>query len=165
MSPVTSHHARAVVGSAADGMVVALSQALLDHPGRSPGRRRLYRSLAGVAAVDVLVQELPVLRAALAEGLPPEPVQPEELERRLRQGALVAAWGLLVTAADGPLTRLLRRRGVRRPHLALGAVAGLGAALGTLPGWWREADERAAVDRATARLDEELAELLAPPAG
>ena len=165
MSPVTPHHARAVVGSAADGSVLALCGALLDHPPRSAARRRLYLAMSGVAAVDVGVAELPALRAALVDGVPPEPMGFDELELRLRQGLVVGAWALLLTVVDGPLARLLRARGVRRPHLVLGVVAGLGASLSTLPSWWRQADERAAVDRATARLDEELAELLDQPAG
>lgn len=162
---MTSHHARAVVGSAADGLVLALCGALLDHPARSAARRRLYLAMAGVAAVDVGVAELPALRAALVDGVPPEQMSSEELAVRLRQGVVVGAWGLVLTVVDGPLARALRARGVDRPHLLLGAVAGLGAALSTLPSWWRQADELAAVDRATARLDEELAELLDQPAG
>ena len=165
MSPVTSHHARAVVGSTAAGLVLALCGALLDHPAGSAARRRLYLATGAVVALDVVVQELPVLRAALEEHEPPEPVAPEELDLRLQQGLVVGAWALLAAVADGPLSRLLGRRGVRRPHTVLGAFAAVGAALSTLPSWWRQADERAAVDRATARLDEELAEHLDQPAG
>ncbi|NEK96165.1 hypothetical protein GCU67_18625 [Modestobacter muralis] len=165
MTPVTSHHVRAVVGSAADGLVLALCGALLDHPARSAARRRLYLAMAGVAALDVGIAELPGLRAALADGVPPERMSAEELEVRLQQGLVVGAWAVVLTVVDGPLARALRDRGVARPHLLLGAVAGLGAALSTLPSWWRQADEGAAVDQATARLDEELAELLDQPAG
>ena len=157
----TPHHVRAVVGCAADGLAVALSEALLDHPARSPARRRLVLALAGVAAADVAAEELP----ALVRREPSDPMTTEELQARVRQVLLVGVWGLLVTAVDGPLAPVLRARGVVRPHLVLGAAAGLGAALSTLPGWWRQADERAAVEQATARLDEELAELLDQPAG
>jgi hypothetical protein len=162
--PVTSHHVRAVLRCATDGVTVGLAEAALDHPARSRARRRLYLAVVGAFAADGLVQELPWVRLAL-EGATPDAPATEDLDVLVRQGVLACGWGVLVTVVDGPLAPALRRRGVRRPHLVLGVVAGLCTAVSTLPGWWRQAGERAAVEQATARLDEELAELLDQPAG
>ena len=161
---MTLHHARAVVRSAADGLVLGLAEAALEHPAHSRGRRRLYLGAVAVMAADGVVQEEPALRL-LAQGLQPDPPATEEFRLHLRQGAIACGWGLLVTLVDGPLAPVLRRRGVARPHVLMGVLVGVATTASTLPGWWRQADERAAVDRATARLDEELAELLDQPAG
>jgi hypothetical protein len=164
MSPVTLHHVRAVVRSAADGLVLGLSEAALEHPAHSPGRRRLYLATAGVMVADGVVQEEPALRL-LVQGLQPDVPPTEDFRVLLRQTAITCGWGLLVTVVDGPLAPVLRRHGVRRPYVLMGVLAGVATAVTTLPGWWRQADERAAVEQATARLDEELAELLDQPAG
>jgi hypothetical protein len=161
---VTSHHARAVLRCATDGVTLGLAEAALDLPARSRARRRLYLAVAAAFAADGLVQELPWVRL-LVEGSTPDRPAAEDLDVLVRQGALAVGWGLLVTVVDGPLAPVLRARGVRRPHLLIGVVAGLCTAASTLPGWWRQAEERAAVEQATARLDEELAELLDQPAG
>ncbi|MFQ1001201.1 hypothetical protein [Modestobacter sp. SSW1-42] len=164
MSPVTAHHARAVVRCATDGLLLGLAEAALDHPARSRDRRRLYLAAAAAVAADSVVQEEPWLRQLL-EGTQPDPPATEDLHVLLRQGVVACGWGLLVTVVDGPLAPVLRRHGVQRPHALMGLVVGVATALSTLPGWWRQADERAAIDQATARLDEELAELLDQPAG
>ena len=161
---MTLHHVRAVVRCAADGLVLGLGEAALEHPAHSRGRRRLYLTAAGVMVADGVVQEEPALRL-LVQGLQPDPPATEDFRVLLRQSVITCGWGLLVTVVDGPLAPVLRRHGVRRPHVLMGLLAGVATAAGTLPGWWRQADERAAVDRATARLDEELAELLDQPAG
>jgi hypothetical protein len=91
-------------------------------------------------------------------------VSPGELANWLDQGLVTGAWGLAVTVADGPLARLLRRRGARRPHLLLGVAVGVATAASTLPARWRQATMRALTDRGTATLDDELAALLDSPA-
>jgi hypothetical protein len=164
VSPVTSHHARAVVRCATDGLLIGLAEAALDHPARSRVRRRLYLTAAAAVAADSVVQEEPWLRLLLS-GTRPEPPATEDLRVVVRQGVIACGWGLVVTVVDGPLAPVLRRHGVRRPHALLGVLVGVATAVGTLPGWWRQAEERAAVEQATARLDEELAELLDQPAG
>ena len=161
---MTLHHARAVVRCAADGLAIGLFEAAEEHPARSRGRRRLYLVGAVALVADTVVQQEPWLRSLL-EGTPPEPPADEDRHVVVRQTAIVAGWWLVVTVADRPLASALRRHGVRRPHVLMGVLAGVATAASTLPGWWRQADERAAVDRATARLDEELAELLDQPAG
>ena len=161
---MTTHHARAVVRAATDGLLIGLAEAALDHPARSRARRRLHLTAAAAVAADSVVQEEPWLRLLLS-GARPEAPATEDLGVLVRQGVIACGWGLVVTVVDGPLAPVLRRRGVRRPHALLGVLVGVATAVGTLPGWWRQADERAEVDRATARLDEELAELLDQPAG
>jgi hypothetical protein len=158
---VTPHHARAVLRCATDGLMIGLAEAALDHPARSRGRRRLNLAALAAVATDSVVQELPWVRLLLVHGTPPDPVATEDLDVLVRQGLAALGWGLAVTVVDGPLAPVLRRRGVTRPHALMGVVVGLLTAATTLPGWWRQADERAAVERETARLDEELAELLA----
>jgi len=164
MSPGTPHHARAVLRCATDGLVLGLAEAALDHPARSRARRRLHLAVAAACATDSVVQEEPWVRTLLAGTQPGAPTT-EDLAVVVRQGVIACGWGLLVTVVDGPLAPVLRRHGVRRPHALLGVLVGLATAASTLPGWWRQADERAAVARATARLDEELAELLDQPGG
>jgi hypothetical protein len=162
VTPFTAHHARALVSSTVDGLSVGLAEAALDHPARSPARRRLYLTAGAAAALDAAVRELPALRLA-ARGEEPEPVSPGELANWLDQGLVTGAWGLAVTVADGPLARLLRGRGARRPHLLLGVAVGLATAASTLPARWRQATMRALTDRGTATLDDELAALLDSP--
>ena len=161
---MTFHHVRAVVRCATDGLTIGLSEAASGHPARSRGRRRLYLAGAAAVAADTVVQYEPWLRSLLAGGQPEAPAT-EDRHVVVRQTAVLAGWWLALTVADGPLALALERRGVRRPHVVLGVLAGVATAASTLPGWWRQADEWAAVDRATARLDEELAELLDQPAG
>jgi hypothetical protein len=158
----TAHHARALVSSTVDGLSVGLAEAALDHPARSPARRRLYLASGAAAMADAAVHELPALRRA-AHGVDPEPPSPGELANRLDQGLVTCAWGLAVTVADGPLARVLRRRGARRPHLLLGVAVAAATAASTLPGRWRQATMRALTDRGTATLDDELAALLDSP--
>ena len=163
-SPVASPQARAAVRGLPDGLVSGLAESALDHPAWSPARRRLYLGAVAAMVADNVVQETPTVRLLL-RGEQPDSSAGEDLAVLVRQGVIACGWGLAVTALDGPLATVLRGRGVRRPHAVLGVLVGVATTASTLPGWWRQADERAAVDRATARLDEELAELLDQPSG
>ncbi|CCH88721.1 putative polypeptide deformylase [Modestobacter italicus] len=102
VTPITAHHARALVSSTVDGLSVGLAEAALDHPARSPARRRLYLAAGTAATFDAAVQELPALRLAV-RGVEPEPVSPGELANWLDHGLVTGAWGLAVTVADAPL--------------------------------------------------------------
>ncbi len=163
MATGTRHRVRALVSSAVDGVLVGAAEAALDHPRRSPARRRTYLAMGGALLADALVGELPTLRA-IAAGRPPRPVDPAQQQLTVAAGLVSAGWGLLVTVVDGPLARVLVRRGVLRPHLALGVATGLVAGLSTLPMWWRRGtlrireDARAAAEAAdVAAWEAELA--------
>ncbi len=163
MAPASRHRARALVSSALDGVLVGAAEAALDHPSRSPARRRTYLAIGAALATDAVVGELPTVRA-IAAGRPPRPVDPAQQQLAIASGLVSAGWGLLVTVVDGPLSRVLVRRGVTRPHLALGVAAGLVTAVSTLPMWWRRGtlrireDARAAAEAAdVAAWEAELA--------
>ena len=47
MATGTRHRARALVSSALDGVLVGAAEAALDHPKRSPARRRTYLVIGG----------------------------------------------------------------------------------------------------------------------
>ncbi|MCO7222304.1 hypothetical protein, partial [Klenkia sp. PcliD-1-E] len=61
MAPGTRHRARALVSSVLDGVVVGAGQAALDHPRRSPARRRAYAAVAGAVLADAALAELPTV--------------------------------------------------------------------------------------------------------
>ena len=136
MATGTRHRARALVSSVLDGVLVGAAEAALDHPKRSPARRRTYLVIGGALLTDALVGELPTVRA-IAAGRPPRPVEPAQQQLAMAAGLVSAGWGALVTVVDGPLARVLARRGVARPHLALGIATGVVTAVSTLPMWWR----------------------------
>lgn len=160
MASLTRHRARAVLSSLVDGLLVGGAEAVLELPARSRQRAAGYAGLMTVTGLDALVPEIPTLRRAL-RGLPPEPTPPADRTATLHSGLVCVAWGLAVTVADGPATRALGRRGVRRPHVLLGVLVGVATTLSTLPIWWARAAARAAADEASDDLDRELAELLA----
>ena len=160
MASLPRHRARAAVSSLLDGVLVGGAEAALDLPPRSRQRAAVYAALLGVTVVDTVVKELPSLRR-MARGLPPEPPVEADRTATMRAGLVCGAWGLLVTVVDGPAARALERRGHRRPHLLLGVLTGVAAALSTLPVWWDRAAAHAAADEASEALDRELAELLA----
>lgn len=153
MATGSRHRVRALVSSALDGVVVGAAEAALDHPKRSPARRRTYLGISGALLADVLVGELPTVRA-IAAGRPPRPVDPAQQQLAVAAALVSAGWGLVVTVVDGPLAQVLVRRGVDRPHLVLGIATGAVTAVSTLPMWWRRAtlrireDERAAAEAA-----------------
>ena len=70
---------------------------------------------------------------------------------------------VVVTAQEE--ARSLQAEEVGPVHLLLGVAAGVGCAACMLPVRWRRAGERAAEDALAARLDDELAELLAATDG
>ena len=163
MAPLLRHRLLAVVHCLVDGLLVGGAEAALDLPARSRQRAAVYGSLVAVSAGDLLVKELPALRR-MVRGLPPDPAPEGERAAGMRVGLVSGAWGLLATVLDGPAVRALSRRGVRRPHLLVGVLAGAATALSTLPVWWEQAAARAAADEASEALDRELAELLAETA-
>ncbi|SDG60953.1 hypothetical protein [Klenkia brasiliensis] len=156
MAPGTRHRARALVSSVLDGVVVGAGEAALDHPKRSPARRRTYAALAGAVLADAALSEVPTVRA-IAAGRPPRPVSPPEQQLGIAAGLVSVGWGLLTTVVDGPLARALARRGVARPHLVLGVAAGAVTAVSTLPLWWRRGTLRIAADERQAREDADVA--------
>ncbi len=160
MAAPTSHRVRAVATAALDGLLVGGAEAALDLPARSWARARVYLALTAAVAAETLGSEWPALRRAV-RGLPALPDDPHDRTARLHQALVTTGWGLAVTVVDGPLVGVLRRRGVRRPHLLVGAVAGVATAVSMTPVWWRRATARIAQERAIAGLDDELAELLA----
>ena len=166
MASLASHRVRAVLSAALDGVVVGGAEAALDLPPRSWPRARVYLGLMTVVASETVARELPTLRRLL-DGLPAAPDDPRDRSARLHQGLATTGWGLVVTIADGPLARALRRRGVQRPHLLLGVAVGVATAVSTVPVWWRRSGEKAAddayADRALADLNQELAEVLSQP--
>ncbi|MGY5882048.1 hypothetical protein [Modestobacter lacusdianchii] len=164
MASLASHRVHAVLTTLVDGLTVGGAEAALDHPARSAARLRVYTGILALVAADTVARDLPSLQRAFS-GMPIEPSDPADRAVLLHQGIATVAWGLAVTVVDGPVVRVLRRRGHRRPHLLVGVVAGLGAAASTFPAHWRRATERAAEDLAASRLDDELAELLAQSAG
>ncbi|MCV2491478.1 hypothetical protein OF117_19210 [Geodermatophilus sp. YIM 151500] len=159
MASLTSHRVQAVAGSLVDGLVVGVTEAALDHPGRSAARRRLYLVLAASVVADALWRDWPALRSAAA-GMPDDARDSAELTVLVRRSLLTLGWSAVVTVVDGPLARLLRRHGARRPHLLIGMVAGAAGGLCTLPVLWARAADRAEGDRAAQELDDEIAELL-----
>jgi hypothetical protein len=159
MASPTSHRVRAVASAALDGLVVGGAEAALDLPARSWARARVYLAITAAVTVETVLRDLPALRRAV-RGLPALPDDPQDQAARLHQALVTTGWGLVVTVVDGPLARTLRRDGHAHPHLLLGVVAGVAAAASTAPVWWRLATARIAQDRATAGLDDELAELL-----
>jgi len=159
MATLLRHRAHAVVSSVVDGLLVGGAEAALDLPARSRQRAVVYTGLLALTGADTLAKELPALRR-MARGLPPEPVPGFESLAAVRSGLVCGAWGLLATVADGPLARVLRRRGARHPHLLIGLLVGTATALSTLPVWWGRAADRAAADEASEALDRELEELL-----
>ena len=159
MASPTSHRVRAVASAALDGLVVGGAEAALDLPARSWARARVYLAITAAVTVETVLRELPALRRAV-RGLPALPDDPQDQAARLHQALVTTGWGLVVTVVDGPLARTLRRDGYAHPHLLLGVVAGVAATASTAPVWWRLATARIAQDRATAGLDDELAELL-----
>jgi hypothetical protein len=164
MASLASHRVRAVVSAALDGLVVGGAQAALDQPPRTWARHRVHLALAAAVATESVIRELPALRRVV-RGLPAVPADPRDEAARLHRGLVTTGWGLVVTVADGPLTRLLRRRGVDRPHLLVGVAVGMATAVTTLPVWWHRAGLRAAEDQAAAELDAEFEQLLGPTAG
>ncbi|WP_299957777.1 hypothetical protein [uncultured Modestobacter sp.] len=164
MASLASHRVHAVLSTVVDGLTVGAAEAALDHPARSAARLRVYLAMMAAVAADTVAHDLPSLRRAFA-GMPVEQADPADRAVLRHQGLATVGWGLGATAVHGPLVQALRRRGHRRPHLLVGVVAGVGAAATTLPVRWRRATERAAEDLAAARLDDELAELLAQSAG
>ncbi|MGY1842818.1 hypothetical protein [Modestobacter sp. SYSU DS0875] len=163
MASLATHRLHAVLSTVVDGVAVGGAEAALDHPARSAARRRLYLAVLAVVAAETVAHDLPALRRTF-QGMPIEPADPADHAVLRHQGLVSTAWGLGVTAVHRPLARALRRRGHRRPHLLLGILAGVGTAACTLPVRWRRATERAAEDLASARVDAELAELLAQSA-
>ncbi|WNV77494.1 hypothetical protein [Geodermatophilus sp. DSM 44513] len=159
MASATSHRVRAVASAVLDGLVVGSAEAAMELPARSWARARVYAGILTAVAGVTVWRELPTLRRAL-RGLPPLPDEPHDQTARLAQAVVTTGWGLLATAADGPVSRALRRRGHAHPHLLLGVGVGVATALSTAPVWWRRAQARIAQDRSTAGLDDELAELL-----
>ncbi len=156
MAPGSRHRARALVSSVLDGVVVAAGEASLDHPRRSPARRRTYAAVAGAVLADAALSEVPTARA-IAAGRPPRPVPPPEQQLGVAAGLVSVGWGLLTRVADGPLARGLERRGATRPYLVVGVAAGVVTALSTLPLWWRRATLRIAADERRAREDADVA--------
>jgi hypothetical protein len=164
MASLASHRVRAVVSAALDGLVVGGAEAARDQPPRSWARHRIHLALVAAVATETLLRELPALRRVV-RGLPAVPADPRDETARLHQGLVTTGWGLAVTVADGPIARVLRRRGVGRPHLLIGVVVGVATAVTTLPVWWRRAGLKAAEDQAAAELDAEFEQLLGPTAG
>ncbi|MGY1838626.1 MULTISPECIES: hypothetical protein [unclassified Modestobacter] len=163
MASLSAHRVHAVLSSVVDGVAVGGAEAALDHPARSAARRRVYLAGMAVVAAETVAHELPALRRTF-RGMPIEPPDPADQAVLRHQGLASVGWGLGISAVHRPLARALRRRGSRRPHLLLGILAGVGTAATTLPVRWRRATERAAEDVAAARMDAELAELLAQSA-
>jgi hypothetical protein len=159
VAPLHRHRALALARALVDGLLVGGAEAARDLPARSLSRARLYAGLLALGGADGLVRELPALRQAL-QGLPPQPRPAGAPGADVQEALRTAACGVLVTIVDGPAAQVLRRRGVRRPHLLIGLVAGLATSALTVPVHWRQAAARAAEDHATADLDAELAQLL-----
>ena len=160
MASLAAHRVHAVVSAVIDGVVVGGAEAALDWPPRSAARWRRYLALTALVAADTVAHDLPSLRRAF-QGMPPEQPLPADRAVLRNTGLVTTAWGLAVTVVDGPIARALSAGGHRRPHLLLGIAAGVGCAACMLPVRWRRAGERAAEDASAARLDDELAELLA----
>lgn len=147
---------------ALDGVLVAGWYAARELDNR-PGARRRARVLLTVAGVSAgLVQgvaELSWQRPAPGMG-EPEPGADPQVELNavewldpddvamLRRYGLVA---LVATAVAWPLEKrapeALLQRGVRRPHLVFGVLAGTGYALATAPVWLAQARDRIAAER------------------
>jgi hypothetical protein len=152
----TRHRARAVVSSVLDGVVVGLGEAALDHPRRSAARRRSHLGVGALVLAHAAADELPTVQA-IAAGRPPRTAGPAEQQLSVATGLVSVGWGFLATAVDGPLVRVLLRRGVARPHLVVGVVAGVLATASTLPLWWRRSTLRIADDARQAREDADVA--------
>ncbi|MEI4270858.1 hypothetical protein TEK04_03895 [Klenkia sp. LSe6-5] len=152
----TRHRARAVVSSVLDGVVVGLGEAALDHPRRSAARRRAHLGVGALVLAHAAADELPTVQA-IAAGRPPRTATPAEQQLSVAAGLVSVGWGFLATAVDGPLARALVRRGVARPHLVVGLVAGVLTTVSTLPLWWRRSTLRIAEDERQAREDADVA--------
>ena len=143
-----------------DGLLVGGAEAAAELPPRSRSRALAYAGVLWLAAAEAVVRELPVLREAF-RGLPPQPRPVGEQEAEVQVAVRTLACGLAVTLADRPLSRALRRAGVTRPRLLIGALAALVTAAVTAPVHRRQAAVRAAEEQSAADLDAELAQLLA----
>ncbi|MEU2349937.1 hypothetical protein [Modestobacter sp. NPDC049651] len=163
MAPYHRPRVQAAARCVVDGLLVGGAEAAAELPPRSRPRALASAGVLTLAATDAVVRELPVLRETF-RGLPPQPRPPGEQEAELAVAVRTLACGLVVAVADRPLTRVLRRRGVRRPRLVLGLLAALVTAAVTAPVHRRLAAVRAAERQSAADLDAELAQLLAEEA-